>query len=64
MRPSSWAFVCLLFSACGDSSREPSVVRLVDEFGTVQIENLGSPAASIVPTEWRFEDPAAVAAWK
>jgi arylsulfatase A-like enzyme len=35
----------------------------VDEFGTVQIENLSNPGGSIVPTEWRFDDPAAVAAW-
>lgn len=62
MRHGIWAFI--LLTACGGASSERSVVRLVDEFGSVQIENLSSPAASIIPTEWRFDDPAAVAAWK
>lgn len=62
MRRSFWALV--LLASCGGSSPERSVVRLVDEFDSVQIENLSSPAASIGPREWRFEDPAAAAAWK
>ncbi len=53
-----------LFTACGGSAPDPSVVRLVDQFGSVQIENLSTSAAAIQPTEWLFEDPAAVAAWK
>jgi hypothetical protein len=36
----------------------------VDEFGSVQIENLSTPAPSIAPTDWRFEDPEAAAEWK
>jgi len=62
MRRFPWAFV--LFTACGGSSAERAVVRLVDEFGSAQIENLSSPAASVQPTEWRFADPATVASWK
>ena len=62
MRRSLWALVVL--TACGNSSPERPVVRLVDEFGSVQIENLSTPAASIAPTEWRFDDPEAAAQWK
>ena len=62
MRRSLWALV--LLTACGKSSPDRPVVRLVDEFGLVQIENLSTPAASIAPTEWRFDDPQAAGQWK
>src|SRR3990172_245919 len=62
MRRSLWTLV--LLTACGTSSPDRPVVRLVDEFGLVQIENLSTPAASIAPTEWRFDDPQAAGQWK
>ena len=62
MRRSLWTLV--LLTACGKSSPDRPVVRLVDEFGLVQIENLSTPAASIAPTEWRFDDPQAAGQWK
>jgi arylsulfatase A-like enzyme len=63
MRRSPWALV--LLTACGGSSPDPSVVRLVDEFGSVQIENMAAGGgAPIEPTEWRFDDPEAAARWK
>ena len=62
MRRFGW--VLFFFTACGGSAPAPSVVRLVDEFGSVQIENMAGPAAAITPTEWRFEAPDAAAAWK
>jgi streptogramin lyase len=37
----------------------------VDEFGSVQIENLAAGgSAPITPTEWRFDDSDAASAWK
>ncbi len=57
------AWTLVLFTACGGSAPDPSVVRLVDQFASVQIENLSTAPASIEPTEWRFEDPTAAAAW-
>src|SRR3990172_3786377 len=62
MRRSFWALV--LLPGCRGSSPHRPVVRLVDEFDSVQIENLSTRAASTTPTEWRFEDPAAAAQWK
>ena len=62
MRRFPWAL--FFFTACGGSSAERAAVRLVDEFGSVQIESLSTPARSIAPTEWRFEDPATAARWK
>jgi arylsulfatase A-like enzyme len=54
----------LLFTACGGSEPAPSAIRLVDQFGSVQIENLATAAAPAQPTEWRFEDPDAADDWK
>ncbi|MGH9318820.1 MAG: hypothetical protein ACRD3V_02890, partial [Vicinamibacteria bacterium] len=54
----------VLLCGCGGSSPEPGVVRLVDEFGSVQVENASTAGSSIQPTEWRFDDPAAAAGWK
>jgi hypothetical protein len=62
MRRLAWALV--LFTACGGSEPAPPVIRLVDQFGSVQIENLSTAAVPIEPTEWRFDDPAAAAEWK
>ncbi len=58
----SWAL--LLLSACGGSSPDVPVLRLVDRFGSVQIENLAAAGSPIGPTEWRFDDPALAAQWK
>lgn len=57
-----WAL--LVFAACGESQPDPSTVRLVDRFDSVQIENVAAADAGIEPTEWRFDDPAAATAWK
>jgi arylsulfatase len=62
MRRIRWALV--FFTACGGSKPESTVIRLVDEFPSVQIENLSTAGETIAPTEWRFEDPAAVGSWK
>ncbi len=59
-----WVWALVLFIGCGRSSPERSVVRLVDEFDSVQIENLASAAATIAPTEWRFDDPSKPSQWK
>jgi arylsulfatase A-like enzyme len=57
-----WALLCL--SACGGPAVRPNTIRLVDTFSTAEIENAAAAAPSIEPTEWRFEDAAAGAAWK
>jgi hypothetical protein len=57
-----WTLLCL--PACGGPASGPGTIRLVDTFSTAEIENAASAAPSIEPTEWRFDDPAAGAAWK
>jgi arylsulfatase A-like enzyme len=62
MRRYSWTLV--VFSACGGPSSEPPVVRLVDEFASVQIESVGAAAGTNQPMEWRFDDPGAASEWR
>jgi arylsulfatase A-like enzyme len=62
MRRGPW--VLLFLAACGGSSSDPSVVRLVDLFASAQIENMAGPAAGIEPTEWRFDDAESAGQWK